>query len=201
MHAPRSSPEHEERLQGREAQTRSWAAPLPVAPAFNIHNGARQRLEWDTRDTINNRLWTDNMESGAKMVTSAMLATHDTNGAGALQPTSSRKDDRPYHGTVQYFPDATSPTERPVLPARSLFHNPWANGYNIESGDVMRELRGTVKESNRFLTDDVSARMTGRTFEHQWIPVDATRAIAERKIEASALLRPAQDDYRRNYLR
>jgi hypothetical protein len=87
-----------------------------------------------------------------------------------------------------------------VLPPKNLELNPWTNGYDIESGDIARELRGTVKESNRFFTQDVSARMAGRTFEHQWIPAAASRAIAEQKLEASELLRPAQDDYRRNFL-
>lgn len=206
MHAPRSNREHDDRLQSREAQTRAWAAPIITPRDFSIHDGSRMRLEWETRDTINNRLWADTMDAGAKAVTSAMLATHVSQGAETMQPASARKDDRPYHGTVQYFPDSLAPKdghpqERPVLPPRSLFQNPWTNGYNIESGDVAHELRGTVKESNRFMTEDVSARMSGRTFEHQWIPAAATRVIAERKIEASELLRPAQDDYRRSYLK
>ena len=86
------------------------------------------------------------------------------------------------------------------MPPKSLFQNPWSYGYNIEEGDVAHELRGTVKETNRFYTEDVSARMAGRTFEHQWIPADVTKSIAERKIEASELLRPAQDDFRRDFL-
>lgn len=205
MHTTRANRVHEDRLQGREAQSRGWAAPLPDIPNFNLHDGTRQRLEWETRDTINNRLWADTMDAGAKAVTSAMLAAHPTNGSEALLPSLSRKDDRPYHGEVQYFPDAArpkdgQPQDRPTLPPRSLFQNPWTNGYDIERGDIAQELRGTVKESNRFLTEDASARMAGRTFEHQWIPAAATRSIAERKLEASELLRPAQDDYRRSYI-
>ena len=200
MHAPRSNREHEDRLQGREAQTRGWAAPLPQLQSFSIHEGPRQRLEWETRDTINSRLWADTMLAGPKAVTTAMLAAHATKGADMMQPSSARKDDRPYHLETPYFPDAVAPTERPVLPPKSLFQNPWSNGYNIEGGDVAHELKATVKESNRFLSEDSAARMAGRTFEHQWIPEAATRAIAERKIDASELLRPAQDDYRRSYL-
>jgi len=205
MHTTRSNQTHEERLQSREAQTRGWTAPLPVLHNFSnhnfsIHDGTRTRLEWETRDTINNRLWADTMSAGPKAVTTAALATHVTQGAETMQPALSRTDNRPYHNAVEYYPDSVSPTERPVLPARSLFQNPWANGYDIESGDVTRELRGTVRESNRFLTEDASSRMAGRTFEHQWIPAAASRNIAERKIAASELLRPAQDDYRRNYL-
>ena len=205
MFTPRSNRAHDERLQGREAQSRSWAAPMPTPPTFSIHDGTRTRLEWETRDTINNRLWADTMSAGPKAVTSAMLAEHVTQGAETMQPATARQDQRPYHGNVQYYPDSPAPKEgqaqeRPILPARSLFLNPWTSGYDIESGDIARELRGAVRESNRFYTEDVSARMAGRTFEHQWVPETATRNIAERKIEASELLRPSQDDYRRNYL-
>ena len=70
----------------------------------------------------------------------------------------------------------------------------------MEAGDVAKELRGAVKEDNRFLADNVADRLAGRTFEHQWIPPADTRTIAERKIEASELLRPGQDDYRHTYL-
>jgi hypothetical protein len=70
----------------------------------------------------------------------------------------------------------------------------------VENGDVAKELRGVVKEDNRFLVDNVSDRIIGRTFEHQWIPPADTRTIAERKIDASELLRPAQDDYRQTFL-
>ena len=199
MHAPRSSPDHDARLQGREAQSRGWSAPVPSIQTFGAPV-VRQRLEWETRDTINNRLWADTMEAGPKAVTTAMLAEHVSQGAMTMNPSSSRHDDRPYHHQTPYFPDATGPLERPRLPAKSLFQNPWSAGYDIENGDITRELRGAVKEDNRFLSNDVSARMAGRTFEHQWIPPTVTRAIAERKIDAAEMLRPSHDDYRKTYL-
>ena len=205
MHATRSNQTHEQRLQQREAQNRGWASPVVTPMDFNIHDGARTRVEWETRDTINNRLWADTMSAGPKAVTTAMLAVHVSQGSEMTQPSNARKDDRPYHGEVQYYPDAAAPRDgqsqdRPVLPPKNLGLNPWTNGYDIESGDIARELRGTVKESNRFFTQDVSARMAGRTFEHQWIPAAASRAIAEQKLEASVLLRPSQDDYRKTFL-
>jgi hypothetical protein len=196
--------EHDQRLQSREAQSRAWAAPLPD-PQPNISAfsrvGPRMRAEWETRDTINNRLWADTMSAGAKAVTSAMLESHPTHGAQVMQPSAARIDNRSYRmDGVAYFPDAPNQLDRPTLPPKSLFQNPWSAGYDIESGDIARELRGVVKENNRFLTEDVSARMAGRTFEHQWIPPEKTREIAERKIDASELLRPAHDDYRQTYL-
>ena len=199
MHAPRSSPEHDARLQGREAQSRAWSAPVPAVQTFSAPV-IRQRLEWETRDTINNRLWADTMDAGAKAVTSVMLGQHASQGAMTMTPSAARGDLRPYHHQTPYFPDATGPTERPRLPPKSLFQNPWSAGYDIEGGDIARELRGSVKEDNRFLTDDVSTRMAGRTFEHQWIPPAVTRTLAERKIDASELLRPSHDDYRKTYL-
>lgn len=201
MHAPKSSPEHMNRLCSREEQTRAWAAPLPAV--FDRTGLPRQRLEWETRDTINNRLWADTLSAGPKLVTDKMLAEHPSNGAEMMVPSASRKDDRPYTsvtGSPSYFPSPASQNERPTLPPSSLFKNPWSAGFDIEAGDVAKELRGVVKEDNRFLADNVSDRIVGRTFEHQWIPTADTRAIAERKIDASELLRPGQDDYRRNYL-
>jgi hypothetical protein len=204
MHAGRSNSEHQNRLAGREQQTRAWTSPVVAPVSFSIHDGTRQRLEWETRDTINNRLWADTMDAGPKAVTTAMLAAHPSHGAEIMSPSDSRGDRRPYIPGAQYFPDAPPPLdgqsqERPKLPPKSLFQNPWTYGYNIEGGNIAHELRGTVKESNRFYTEDVSARMAGRTFEHQWIPPEVTKSLAERKIEASELLRPAQDDYRRDF--
>ena len=202
MHAPKASPEHMNRLAGREEQTRAWASPLP--PVFErspITEGIRQRLEWETRDTINNRLWADTLATGSKLVTDKMLAAHPSRGSETMTPSASRSDDRPYRiSGPAYFPSPTDPHERPTLPAASLFANPWSAGFNVEAGDVAKELRGVVKEDNRFLAVNVSDRLAGRTFEHQWIPPADTRTIAERKIDASELLRPGQDDYRQTYL-
>ena len=202
MHAPKSSPEHMNRLAGREAQTRAWSAPVP--PVFErspITDGVRQRMEWETRDTINNRLWADTLSAGPKMVTEQMLASHPSHGAEMMTPSASRKDNRPYAvAGPAYFPSPTDPEARPTLPPHSLFANTWSAGFNVESGDVGKELRRVVKEDNRYLDDNVSNRIVGRTFEHQWIPPADTRVIAGRKIEASELLRPGQDDYRQSYL-
>lgn len=202
MHAPKSSPEHMNRLSNREAQTRAWSAPLP--PVFErtpVVDGVRQRLEWETRDTINNRLWADTLDTGAKLVTDKMLAAHPSRGAETMTPSASRKDDRPYRiSGPSYFPSPADPSARPTLPSKSLYANPWSTGLDIDAGDVGKELRGVVKEDNRFLVDNVSDRMVGRTFEHQWIPPADSRTIAERKIDVSELLRPSQDDYRQTFL-
>lgn len=141
-----------------------------------------QRLEWDTKETANNRIW-------------ALTTPQTVLGPMPMffAPSSSRTDVRPYNRTTEYFPD-TKAGERPRLP-NSLFKNPWADGYDVESGDVARELRGAVREERG--GPDVFHRLAGRTFEHQWIPTEATNAIAAQKIEASLLLRPAQDDFRK----
>lgn len=156
-------------------------------------DGVRQRVEWGTRDTINNRLWADTITAGPALARGSVAA--DT-----MLPSASRSDNRPYavNGPA-YFAStpASSSEERPTLPPQSLYQNPWSSGFNVGAGDVGKELRGVVKEDREV---DVSNRLVGRTFEHQWVPEEATRAIAERKIDASELLRPAQDDYRTSYL-
>lgn len=194
MHSPKCSPEHVERLAGREAQTRQWAAPLPnIFDRAPFIDGARQRVEWGTRDTINNRLWADTITAGPAFARGSVAAD-------PMLPSASRSDNRPYAvGGPAYFASApaTSSEERPTLPPQSLYQNPWSSGFNVGAGDIGKELRGVVKEDREIA---VSNRLVGRTFEHQWVPEEATRAIAERKIDASELLRPAQDDYRTSYL-
>lgn len=125
----------------------------------------RQRLEWSTRSTINKRYVEMIADMGPKTVTPEDLRNHPSHGAQTMTPTASRKDERPYHGNgVSYFPDRKNPLERPRLPPKSLFQNPWLNSYDIESGDIARELRGSVKETNRYLTEDTGARFQARIF-------------------------------------
>ena len=225
MHSTRTDKDHQIRLQSREEQTRAWAQPLPDVNLlqrvpFNggesamLSNGLeanwlpRQRVEWETRDTMSNRMWSNMIETGPKQVTAPMLYAHPSQGAETGQPSASRKDQRPYTEAqgVPYFPDSPAkivegaPVTRAPLPPQNLFQNPWSANFDVEGGDIARDLRSVVKENNRHLTQDSSARIAGRTFEHQWIPAAATQAIAERKIDASALLRPSQDDYHRTYL-
>jgi len=225
MHSTRTDKDHQSRLQSREEQTRAWAQPLPDVNLLQrvpynggesamLSNGLetnwlpRQRVEWETRDTMSNRMWSNMIETGAKQVTAPMLYAHPSQGAETGQPSASRKDQRPYTDAqaTPYFPDSSAkivdgkPVTRAPLPPLNLFQNPWSANFDIEGGDITRDLRSVVKENNRHLTQDASARIAGRTFEHQWIPAEASKAIAERKIDASALLRPSQDDYHRNYL-
>ena len=77
----------------------------------------RQRLEWETRDTMNQRMLADTFATGAKVITPAMLAAHPTQGAWVMNPSASRQDQRPYNRAIQYFPGNR-------LPPKSLFANP-----------------------------------------------------------------------------
>jgi hypothetical protein len=135
----------------------------------------RQRVEWTTRDSINQRQLTETLDTGAKKVTSAMLVAHPTHGAYAMIPTASQKEPKPYRvvSSVDYFPDGRIQGDyhdRPKLPPKSLFQNPWLNDFDIENGDVIQELKGVVKENNLLRSEDVSKRIMSRTFTHQWIP-------------------------------
>lgn len=178
----------------RFAQTRQWSAPLP--DFSSLPRPAVIRAEWDTRNTMNNRIWTHTQVSGAKAVTATMLAHHPTNGAEPFAPLSARQDTRAYNDG-QYFPNSRKPMERPTLPPSSLFQNTWMEGYHTEDGNTARELRGAVKEEWR--GDDTSTRLAGRTFEHQWIPATATQQIVNAQISASDTLRPRSDDYHMSY--
>lgn len=185
------------RLGDRGAQDRGWAAPLPDTghTVRAIEQGApRQRVEWDTRSSINNRFYESVQISGPTAVTAAMLATHPTHGVQDQLPSASRVDKRMWSGGADtpYFPDVTGPGQRPMMPSSSVWANPHFDGWNPESTDTARELRFVVKEDNRFRGDDTSLRVAQRSFEHQWMPPVSVEqlAVAER-------LRPTQDDYRR----
>lgn len=120
----------------------------------------------DARDVLNRRLATpDMLERGPRQITVEEAEARAELAGFHQQPTASSKDRRPYRTTtlMEYFPDAQNPLARPRLPPRSLFQNPWLNNYDIEAGDITRELRGTVRENNRHTDLDASARIRTRT--------------------------------------
>ena len=194
--------QHEDRLADRTLQTRGWAAPLPSPDLLSrVGEGPRLRMEWDTRDTLNNRLWDATVQTGPKAVTPAMLAT----GAGVTQmPTASRHDERQWapSATVAsaYFPNA--PRAGPTIqtpPTASLYKSPWFADMNVDTGDATRELRGVIREDSRFRGENTSARITGRMFDTHWVPnADAARIVAE-QLEAADRLRFGADDWRQQY--
>ena len=139
----------------------------------------RVRIEWNTKETINRRQLAYIQETGSQKITSAMIAEHPTNGAHIMVPINTRKDVGSYKKT-DYFPDSPTPFERPKLPPRSLFRNPWLNDFDIESGDVIQELKGVVKEDNRFLTEIVQRGFAKRTWSHHWLTPAETAAIQNR---------------------
>ena len=204
--------QNEARLQDRGAQDRQWASPLPdvtAMPRLSDSNRVqldsnripldsnRMRLEWETRDTMSNRMWTHTLDAGPTQVTAAMLAAHPTGGATPMNPSNARQDQRTWFPQEkgEYFPTNPDPMTRPALPPKSLFQNAWVDGFDVEGGGAARELRGAVREDNRKRFEDVSSRLAGRTFEHQWIPPTVTRQIVENQIDAAARLRPVSDDY------
>jgi hypothetical protein len=100
----------EQRLLNREAQTRSWAAPLPdftSLPRFG--SDVRVRYEWETRDSINNRMWDNMIDMGGKEVSPTMLASHPTAGAQVSMPSIGRQDLRHYSAGPEW--ERRMPTE------------------------------------------------------------------------------------------
>jgi hypothetical protein len=185
--------QHHGRMQEREAQSRGWSAPMPDFSAPRYTEATKMRVEWDTRDTINNRAWNSVQVAGPKAVTAQMLASHPTAGAESYMPATARQDDRPY-GQGSYFPDSSRRGERPSMPPTSLFQNAWFDGFDIEGGGAGRELRGVVKEQAPNEAD-ISARIAGRTFQNQWIPPAVTHRIVNAQIDAADALRPRADDW------
>jgi hypothetical protein len=197
---------HQQRLDDRMAQNIGWVAPLPDIQAASMIAGRaeghgapplppqkieapRQRVEWDTRSSINNRFWESVQVSGPTAVTSAMLADHPTKGAWDQRPAVTRHDDRTWTAGADtpYFANTAGPGQRPTLPSSSVWANPHFDGWNPESTDTARELRGIVKEDRRFRGDDASLRVGARAFDHQWRP-----PVSVEQLAAAERLRPAQ---------
>jgi hypothetical protein len=203
----------DQRLSAREAQTRAWSAPVPdvtAVPRMGTGGGMepRVRLEWDTRDTANNRMWANTLDMGAKDVTSASLAAHPTAGASPFMPSASRDDHRPYgdaprwEGVVSAAvaappdPRVSGWKPRPVGAPGSLFQNAWLDGFDVEGGEAARELRGVIREDMTGRSEDVAARITERTFENQWMSGATRTAVIRAQMDAASALRPQQDDWR-----
>jgi hypothetical protein len=213
--------QHDARLTEREAQSRGWAAPLPDLTALpRVGETPRIRLEWETRDTMNNRLWADVQVTGAKAVTSAMLAAHPTAGAEAWMPTAARNDRRSYvgwgdpaeshhgiwsaAGTVPVggaqgvgFSHMPGAQERPTAPV----HGAWMGGTDAESVNAAREVRGVVKETLAGREEDASARASERLFQNQWLTREDQQRIVTSQMAAAEALRPGTDDFRVSYRR
>lgn len=186
---------HDNRLAGREQQTRSWAAPLPDFSRLpRANEPVRQRVEWETRDSMNLRYEAAVRDMGEKQVTSEMLHRHPSAGARVMNPTNSREDQRTYHEQPPLYPNGRSVLERPPLPPQSVFQNMWYRGMDMENGDVAREMFAGVKEDNRWRDENIAFRVAGRTWAHQWAPVVSLDQIA-----AAEKLRAERDDYRVNY--
>lgn len=207
--SPRQT-EHDARLMGRNEQTRSWAAPLPDLSVLpRVGEAPRIRVEWDTRDSLNHRLWADTMATGAKAVTSAMLAEHPTAGAATMAPSSGRQDYRHYHESGR--PESGPHVGRSMAPARGglatglpyMLERPgipkagaWFDTAAQDTFNAARDVRGVVRENNGGRADDVAARLEQRTFQNQWMTPDTLQTIVEARLGAAAALRPQSDDWR-----
>jgi hypothetical protein len=184
------------------------------------------RAEWETRGTINHRMWADTVSAGPKAVTVAGLAAHPSAGAETMMPSSGRRDVREYGeaGAVEWFspPPGTRSApigggsapigggsvawpgvqERPAAPPHSLWQSSWLSGFDVEggAGGVTRELRGVVREApGGFAGEDAAGRFLARQFNNQWISVEERQRIAAQQVVAAAALRPVQDDFAEDY--
>jgi hypothetical protein len=221
--------QHTARLSEREAQSRSWAAPLPDLTVLpRVGEGPRTRMEWETRDTMNNRLWADTVVTGAKTVTAGMLAAHPTAGAEPWMPSAARQDRRPYGESA--VAAATAPVGgggagpgaggfwpmTPVGGAGGVGFTHWAGvqerpaapprqawlaGVDAEGVNAARELRHAVKEDLAGREEDSSGRMAERMFQNQWMTRTDQQRVVVSQLEAAEALRPGSDDFRVSYRR
>ena len=183
--------QHQQRLSSREEQTRAWSSPVPeIIPRAGIH-APRMRMEWDTRDTINNRIWSDLVDSGPKQITSQMVLENPMIGVSQVMPASARTDTRSWQKGPQYFPDPPA-GQRPILPTSSLIDSSWGRDYDADGRQAAREAAGVVKETKRYYGEEVAGRINDRTFQQQW----SVRPPLSRPLD---VLRPQQDNYQVDY--
>jgi hypothetical protein len=207
--------QHDARRSARGEQDRSWAAPLPDFTALpRVGEGPRVRMEWETRDTMNSRLWADLQVSGPKAVTTAMLAAHPTAGAEAWMPTAGRLDRRSYGEAAAGAEAVRWPSggaiggpggvgfshmpgvlERPGLPAAGA----WTAGVDSAGPNAARELRGVVKEDIGGRGEDAAGRMMERSFQNQWMSRTDQQRVVGAQLAAAEALRPTVDDFRVSY--
>lgn len=196
---------HDDRLQSRRMQTQGWLAPLPDPTIMPVAlDAARIRVEWDTRDSMSQRHFAAIQNKGPTAVTAVMLHNHPTHGAEPFMPLSGRQDDRPYHVGPEppFFPDPTKPTERPMLPPRTLYAHPFLEDVDQSDHNVPREFRTVVKEENRTRGEDIATRIAGRTFTNQWMTAArdmSVRADSLDHLSIAEQLRPKSDDWRVDY--
>jgi hypothetical protein len=120
-------------------------------------------------------------------------------------PSAARQDQGQYI-EQSYFPDSnrfgpSGKQERARLPAVPITKNPYAASLDIDGDpqNIVRELRSSVNEDNRFNRQDAGARMMERVFTHQWVPAEMTKSIVEQQMNAADRLRSARDDYTASY--
>jgi len=181
-------------------------------------------MEWETRDTLNHRLWADTMASGPKAVTAAMLAAHPSAGAETMMPSAGRLDHR-YYGEASLgggggcgtgMLSGMAPIGAPMRPAAGgaatglpgMLERPgiptanaWYDTSQMETVNAIRDVRGVIRENNGGRADDVAARIQERTFQNQWMTPDTLRSIVDARLGAAEALRPSQDDWRTGVLR
>lgn len=178
-----------------------------------VGEAPRIRMEWDTRDTINHRLWADNMATGAKAVTSTMLSEHPSAGAETMMPSAGRQDYRHYHpsGTDAIGVGGTGAIGAPMRPAAGglatglpgMLERPgmprtgaWYDHSQMDNQNAIRDVRGVIRENNLGRGDDVAARLEQRVFQNQWMTPDTLRTIVDARLGAAEALRPSHDDWR-----
>jgi hypothetical protein len=201
--------EKQTRMAERTNQTTGWNPPLhdPTQINIPISASARIRLEPNTRDAINSRIW-ESIQYDTKSPNTDEIATATSPVFQDMNPINSRTTTNSYNQQAQYFPDpprpATGPNSIPKPAADPKLNSGLANNPYLQRLDptqdarnIPRELRGAVSEDNREREVDAARILCERQFTYRFIPEDQSIKIAS--LQAYELLRPKTDDYNKTF--
>ena len=167
---------------------------------------ARIRVEPNTRDAINSRLW-ESIQYDTKSPNSEDIKLAISPVYQDMNPLSGRTSSNNYNQQPQFFPDPPRPSTRGgnAAPAAKpvqqpgLSQNTYLQRLDAEQDarNIPREMRSAIYEDNREREVDAARLLSERQFSSRFLPDDQAEKAAA--IQAYELLRPKTDDYNKIY--
>lgn len=196
------SRDYQDRWNSISDEMRRGNPPLhdPTQINIPISASARIRVEPNTRDAINARIW-ESLKYDVKEPNSMEIASASSPIVQDNNPISARGSTQNYNKQSQFFPDPprTRDSVGPIKQDPGLIKNSYLQRLDpVNDGrNIPREMRSAVYEDNLDRQMDASKILAERQFSHRYLPEQ--QAAAVQSIQAYELLRPKTDDYNKTY--
>ena len=178
----------------------------PTLIKIPMSASARIRVEPNSRDAINSRIW-ESIQYDTKSPNSEDIKVAISPVYQDMNPLSARTSSNNYNQQPQFFPDPPRPSARDgvaspaVKPVQQpgLTQNTYLQRLDAEQDarNIPREMRSAVYEDNREREVDAARLLSERQFSSRFLPDDQAEKAAA--IQAYELLRPKTDDYNKIY--